>query len=84
MMGILPKDGDSETQPIEEEQQETTKPREDVKIVSIDLQPISPLAGITTLRADITHPATVPLLLWILFTIPNRLERRLSTLLISC
>ncbi|KAH6610646.1 23s rrna -2 -o-methyltransferase [Trichoderma cornu-damae] len=35
----------------------------DVKIVSIDLQPISPLAGITTLRADITHPATVPLLL---------------------
>ncbi|OPB41961.1 RibosomalRNA methyltransferaseRrmJ/FtsJ domain [Trichoderma guizhouense] len=34
-----------------------------VKIVSIDLQPISPLAGITTLRADITHPATVPLLL---------------------
>ncbi|TFA98143.1 hypothetical protein CCMA1212_010159 [Trichoderma ghanense] len=39
----------------------TTNP--DVKIVSIDLQPISPLAGITTLRADITHPATVPLLL---------------------
>ncbi|KAI9151890.1 putative tRNA (cytidine(32)/guanosine(34)-2'-O)-methyltransferase [Paramyrothecium foliicola] len=44
-------------------QHEETKPREDVKIVSIDLQPISPLAGITTLRADITHPATVPLLL---------------------
>ncbi|KAL7924171.1 FtsJ-like methyltransferase domain-containing protein [Trichoderma austrokoningii] len=38
-------------------------PNRDVKIVSIDLQPISPLAGITTLRADITHPATVPLLL---------------------
>lgn len=38
-------------------------PREDVKIVAIDLQPISPLPGITTLRADITHPATVPLLL---------------------
>ncbi|OAA64785.1 tRNA (uridine-2'-O-)-methyltransferase TRM7 [Cordyceps fumosorosea ARSEF 2679] len=37
--------------------------RDDVKIVSIDLQPIAPLAGITTLRADITHPATVPLLL---------------------
>jgi tRNA (cytidine32/guanosine34-2'-O)-methyltransferase len=31
--------------------------------VSIDLQPISPLPGIVTLRADITHPATVPLLL---------------------
>ncbi|ORY58396.1 FtsJ-like methyltransferase-domain-containing protein [Pseudomassariella vexata] len=39
------------------------KPRKHVKIVSIDLQPISPLAGIVTLRADITHPATVPLLL---------------------
>lgn len=43
-------------------QSETPK-RKDIKIVSIDLQPISPLAGITTLRADITHPATVPLLL---------------------
>ncbi|KAF9766090.1 hypothetical protein IL306_001542 [Fusarium sp. DS 682] len=67
MLGILPKDGDSEQileiQQTQEEQQETTKPRKDVKIVSIDLQPISPLAGITTLRADITHPATVPLLL---------------------
>lgn len=38
-------------------------PPKDVKIVAIDLQPISPLPGITTLRADITHPATVPLLL---------------------
>nr|CAE85601.1 probable tRNA 2'-O-ribose methyltransferase [Neurospora crassa] len=41
----------------------TPAPREQVKIVSIDLQPISPLPGIITLRADITHPATVPLLL---------------------
>ncbi|KAI0429049.1 FtsJ-like methyltransferase-domain-containing protein [Xylaria sp. FL1042] len=39
------------------------KPRDNVKIVAIDLQPISPLPGIVTLRADITHPATVPLLL---------------------
>ncbi|KAH7346460.1 uridine-2'-O--methyltransferase TRM7 [Rhexocercosporidium sp. MPI-PUGE-AT-0058] len=39
------------------------KPRKDVKIVAIDLQPMSPLEGIVTLRADITHPATVPLLL---------------------
>lgn len=38
-------------------------PRKDVKIVAIDLQPISPLSGIIALRADITHPATVPLLL---------------------
>ncbi|KAF4471953.1 23S rRNA (-2 -O)-methyltransferase [Fusarium albosuccineum] len=65
MLGILPKEGDEQTNKTkqEEEQNETLKPREDVKIVSIDLQPISPLAGITTLRADITHPATVPLLL---------------------
>ncbi|KAH0558630.1 hypothetical protein GP486_004720 [Trichoglossum hirsutum] len=38
-------------------------PRKDVKIVSIDLQPMTPLDGITTLRADITHPSTIPLLL---------------------
>lgn len=43
--------------------EQPSKPRPDVKIVAIDLQPISPLPGITTLRADITHPATVPLLL---------------------
>jgi len=40
-----------------------TKPREDVKIVAIDLQPMSPLEGITCLKADITHPSTIPLLL---------------------
>lgn len=39
------------------------KLKKDVKIVAIDLQPMSPLQGIITLRADITHPATVPLLL---------------------
>ncbi|TEY86437.1 hypothetical protein BOTCAL_0008g00110 [Botryotinia calthae] len=39
------------------------RPKKDVKIVAIDLQPMSPLQGIITLRADITHPATVPLLL---------------------
>ncbi|CAN8098496.1 unnamed protein product [Discula destructiva] len=43
--------------------QDQPRPREDVKIVAVDLQPMSPLPGITTLRADITHPATVPLLL---------------------
>lgn len=41
----------------------SNKPRKDVRIVSIDLQPMSPLEGITTLRADITHPSTIPLLL---------------------
>lgn len=49
--------------PLEEEAINAPRPRKDVKIVAIDLQPISPLPGITTLRADITHPATVPLLL---------------------
>jgi len=39
------------------------QPREDVKIVAIDLQPMSPLQGITCLKADITHPSTIPLLL---------------------
>lgn len=47
----------------EQTTKEEQKSRKDVKIVAIDLQPISPLPGITTLRADITHPATVPLLL---------------------
>ena len=39
------------------------QPSKDVKIVAIDLQPMSPLEGIITLRADITHPSTIPLLL---------------------
>jgi tRNA (cytidine32/guanosine34-2'-O)-methyltransferase len=42
---------------------ERTKPREGVRIVAIDLQPMSPLEGVTTLRADITHPSTIPLML---------------------
>lgn len=64
MLGILPQDktGEPDAQ-VDKVVEEVAKPRDDVKIVSIDLQPISPLAGITTLRADITHPATVPLLL---------------------
>lgn len=44
-------------------QERRNSPRKDVKIVSIDLQPMAPLEGITTLRADITHPSTIPLLL---------------------
>ncbi|KAL2366095.1 hypothetical protein RJZ56_000935 [Blastomyces dermatitidis] len=47
----------------EEEEEETLKPRKNVKIVAIDLQPMTPLEGITTLKADITHPSTIPLLL---------------------
>jgi len=51
----------------DDEEKESPKPanqpRKDVKIVSIDLQPMSPLEGITCLKADITHPSTIPLLL---------------------
>ncbi|PWW75800.1 FtsJ-domain-containing protein [Tuber magnatum] len=32
-------------------------------IVSLDLQPMTPLPGVITLQADITHPSTLPLLL---------------------
>ena len=55
-----------ETDTEEEEgvhQDRELKPRKNVKIVSIDLQPMAPLEGITTLKADITHPSTIPLLL---------------------
>jgi tRNA (cytidine32/guanosine34-2'-O)-methyltransferase len=46
-----------------DEDMKELKPRENVKIVSIDLQPMAPLEGITTMKADITHPSTIPLLL---------------------
>ncbi|KAF2670202.1 FtsJ-domain-containing protein [Microthyrium microscopicum] len=39
------------------------KPGKDIKIVAIDMQPMSPLEGVTMLQADITHPTTVPRLL---------------------
>ncbi|KAG5936328.1 hypothetical protein E4U53_000250 [Claviceps sorghi] len=67
MLGVFPdapsQDARSSLDETIASQHEASRPREEVKIVSIDLQPISPLEGITTLRADITHPATVPLLL---------------------
>lgn len=39
------------------------KPREGVKIVAVDLQPMASLEGITTLKGDITHPSTIPRIL---------------------
>ena len=39
------------------------QPRENVKIVAIDLQPMASLEGITTLVGDITHPSTIPRIL---------------------
>ena len=39
------------------------KPRQGVKIVAVDLQPMSTLEGITTIKADITNPLTIPKIL---------------------
>lgn len=39
------------------------RPRQGVKIVAVDLQPMSSLEGITTLKGDITHPSTIPKIL---------------------
>ncbi|MCJ1328743.1 hypothetical protein MMC10_005420 [Thelotrema lepadinum] len=39
------------------------RPRDNVKIVAVDLQPMSSLEGITTLVGDITHPSTIPRIL---------------------
>lgn len=39
------------------------RPRVGVKIVAVDLQPMSSLDGITTIQGDITHPSTIPKIL---------------------
>ncbi|KAL8848655.1 MAG: hypothetical protein Q9221_006329 [Calogaya cf. arnoldii] len=54
-----PEELDTLSAPAKEELQ----PRKNVRIVAIDLQPISPLPGITTLVGDITHPSTPPRIL---------------------
>ena len=46
-----------------EESHGELKPRHGVKIVAIDLQPMSPLEGITMLKGDITHSSTIPRIL---------------------
>ena len=56
-------DGNGDDDDEEQQQEKILKPRKNVKIVSIDLQPMAPLEGITTLAADITHPSTIPRLL---------------------
>jgi len=48
---------------VQKKELEPPRPRENVRIVAIDLQPMSPLEGVTTMRADITHPSTIPLML---------------------
>lgn len=51
--------------PVEGEQDESKllKPRDGVRIVAVDLQPIADLEGITTLKGDITNPSTIPKIL---------------------
>ncbi|MCJ1444535.1 MAG: hypothetical protein MMC23_005037 [Stictis urceolatum] len=48
---------------VDDEQPVLLKPREGVKIVAVDLQPMALLEGITTLVGDITHPTTIPRIL---------------------
>ncbi|PGH35608.1 tRNA (cytidine32/guanosine34-2'-O)-methyltransferase [[Emmonsia] crescens] len=61
--GVNEEEEAEEKQDKEKDEKEMLKPRKNVKIVAIDLQPMTPLEGITTLKADITHPSTIPLLL---------------------
>jgi tRNA (cytidine32/guanosine34-2'-O)-methyltransferase len=57
------KDGEEKKDVDAVKEEKKLNPRSGVRIVAIDLQPMSPLEGVTTLRADITHPSTIPLLL---------------------
>lgn len=57
------------------------KPRQGVKIVAVDLQPMSPLEGITTLKGDITHPSTIPRILQALD--PDTYDRKATSTSIS-
>ena len=59
------KGSDQGTENTHEEEEDVgdLRPRKDVKIVAVDLQPIARLEGITTLIADITHPTTIPRIL---------------------
>ena len=41
------------------DREDILKPRQGVRIVAVDLQPMSPLEGITTIKADITNPLTI-------------------------
>ncbi|KAK3070038.1 hypothetical protein LTS18_000159, partial [Coniosporium uncinatum] len=60
VFGVTP---DAEKEAMLRIREETLKPKENVRIVAVDLQPMSPLEGITTLQADITHPSTIPRIL---------------------
>ena len=48
---------------VDPDGEEGARPREGVRIVAVDLQPMAPLEGITSLVGDITHPSTAPRIL---------------------
>ena len=48
---------------LDDEDKGESRPRKDVRVVAVDLQPIAPLEGITTLVGDITHSSTIPRIL---------------------
>ena len=58
--GVKEKGGNVHQDEGEEKQEEAElKPRGNVKIVAVDLQPMASLEGITSLKGDITTPSTV-------------------------
>ena len=59
--GVEEKEGDAHQDTGEEKQAQKgeLRPRKDVRIVAVDLQPMASLEGITSLRGDITTPSTV-------------------------
>jgi tRNA (cytidine32/guanosine34-2'-O)-methyltransferase len=50
------------------------QPRDGVKIVAVDLQPMAPLEGITQIVGDITHPSTATKILQALRPDPEGIE----------
>ena len=58
-----PEDYEREKKLLLESDDKELRPREGVKIVAVDLQPMAQLEGITSLVGDITHPSTVPRIL---------------------
>ena len=59
--GVKEKERDEHQEEAEENQANKggLRPRKDVKIVAVDLQPMASLEGITGLKGDITTPSTV-------------------------
>ena len=60
---IIYGDNEKETEGDDQFRDGDLRPRQGVKIVAVDLQPMSSLEGITTLKGDITHPSTIPRIL---------------------